>query len=450
MLLEKGKKFIKLLEGMGFSAYIVGGTPRDVLLGKEAHDVDVATNCPQKILRKKFRTYDIGKSKDFGILNVEFEGEFFEVAQYRSDGKYSDQRRPDSIKPVGSIEQDVFRRDFTINAMFMDWKGNIYDVVNGKADLDRRIIKAVGDPIVRFTEDPLRMLRAARFASIDDFTLEKRTRIAARKLYKLVNVVTAERLRSEIIKAAERGGEEFARYVIYLDELKLLAQLMPEVHAMKYFRQDMRHHPEGPTVFDHTLKALEISGDKPYISKLAILFHDVGKCTSFQEHHGWKLSYHRHERDSAKLSRAIMERLKFNVSNVNAVEFAAANHMKFHDLLKMKDSKIARLVANPHYPVLEDVAWADEFSRGETFRYFGEFEKEVKKAREIQERWESRMTSPRTSIVSGHLIMEVLNLKPGRKIGEIKTIVEDRIIDEKLDPDNKDLVIRLIKEASHD
>jgi tRNA nucleotidyltransferase/poly(A) polymerase len=448
-LIERGMSLLRKIESLGdYRAYIVGGTPRDMLIGKESEDVDIATNCPMEVLERELITFNIGKSKDFGILVILHENTPFEVAQFRSDGEYSDGRRPDSISIVRDFRSDAARRDFTINSMGMDSDGGIIDHYGGIADLEAQTIRTVGDPLARFKEDYVRMMRAARFAAAEGFIIEKSTRRAIRRLFRLVRKVTPERIRGEIIKAAKKSGPEFANFIMILDDLKLLYQILPEVASMKYFNHDMVHHPEGLSVFTHSIECLKtMGGEAPPISKIAALLHDIGKPVSFQEdRYGWKMSYHRHERKSAQLAEEICHRLRFSSFETEAIVFAVKNHMKFHGLLEMKPSKISRLADSQHFNTLVDVAKADEFSRGETFMYRGEFDKVLERVEEIKERWKSRIVNHSTKLVDGNRIMKITGLDPGRIVGNIKRAVEDRIMDEQLDPDDLELIDKIILE----
>lgn len=443
--LNIGMSLLKEIESLGnFEAYIVGGAPRDIMIGQESDDIDIATNCPMEIIEENFRTFDIGRSKKHGVLAVLYKGESFDVAQFRADGDYSDGRRPDSIEIIKGFEDDAARRDFTVNSLAMNSRGDIIDYFGGIPDIFQRIIRTVGDPSERFQEDYLRMMRAARFAAMEDFSLEKMTRRSIRKLFRLVNKVKPERIHMELVKAAKKPGPQFARFILHLDDLKLLNQILPEVSAMKYFQHDMQHHPEGPTVFDHTIACLEVMDDAPYQSKLAALFHDIGKCVSFQEDkYGWKMTYHRHERYSEPLTRDICNRLRFSDFDKEAMMYAVKNHMKFHNILKMKPSKIARLVNHPHFGTLADTCRADEFSRGEKFMYHGQFKRIIEKAHEIRDRWEARVINHSIKLVDGHRIIELTGLS-GRAIGDVKRAVEDRIMDERLDPDDLKLIDKVI------
>lgn len=449
MPLNKAMSLLRTIESFGdYKAYIVGGALRDLHLGnvENLEDVDIATNCPIEILSAELATFEIGRSTDFGIVGIHFEGANFEVAQFRADGKYLDGRRPESVGIIDNIKEDLKRRDFTVNALALGTDGHVIDVVNGIPDIMDKIIRAVGDPEERFREDHLRMIRAARFALMDGFKIEKKTRRAIRKLSPLIKSISSERITMELKKAANKPGPQFAKFLLVLDDLKLLSKILPEVHALKYFRHDMEHHPEGPTVFDHTIECIKIMGDRDWVSKLAAMFHDVGKAISFQEDKSWKLTYRGHASSGANFVYDILtERFHFNNQDRDAIVYAVKNHMKFHRILEMRPAKIARMVAHPAFHVLAHVAWADEFSRGEKFSHYGEYEVKLAKAIEIKEKWENRIINPSTKLVDGNHIMKITGLKPSRTIGIIKQAVEDNIINGEIDVDDQESIDELIK-----
>ena len=444
-LLDTGISLLKRIEDLGYEAYIVGGTPRDLILDKASEDIDIATNCPIDVLEKNFKTYTIGQSHTHGIIVVMYKDKHFEVAQFRADGDYSDGRHPDDVQIVNSFEEDVLRRDFTANAIGLTSSGEIIDFVDGVADVKARLIKAVGVPEDRFQEDHLRMIRAARFASRDEFQLEKTTREAIIKLSHLIDKVAKERIRLEFVKAASRSGKEFARFILILDDLTLLEKILPEVECLKHYKHNPEHHPEGPTVMDHTIKCLEISDD-PYLSRLAILFHDIGKSVTMEKRNG-QPTYHRHELKSAEMTKDICDRFKFSLHNSNVLVNAVADHMKFHKLLEMRPSKITRLVNSEHFDTLVDIARADEYCRGEKFAYFNQFPDKIKRAEEIKTKWEGRLTQKSERLVSGNRIMEIVGIKPGPIVGQIIQQVEDHIIDNELDPTDDKLMYELILKA---
>lgn len=450
-IFNKAMSLLRTIESFGdYKAYIVGGALRD-LYRNEGHnikDVDISTNCPTDVLSAKLTTFELGRSAEFGIIGVRFEGEFFEVAQFRSDGEYKNGRRPSYVTLVDDCREDLKRRDFTINALAMGTDCQIIDIVGGIPDIQDRIIRAIGKPEDRFQEDYLRMVRAARFGSLEGFTIEKLTRRAIRRFSHMVKKVTPERITIEFRKAAMGPGKSFAKFILLLDDLKLLSKILPEIHALKYFRQDLNHHPEGPTVFDHTIKCLECVGQISWKSNIAILFHDVGKAVSFQEDkYGWKLTYHDHASVGAKMTHYILsKRFYLNNADTRDIVYAVENHMKFHKILEMKPAKIARMVSHPAFDTLSHVAWADEYSRGEKFAHYGTFSEKLQKAVEIKDKWENRIVNPSNKIVDGNRIIELTGLEPSRIVGEIKEAVENRIMDEELDPSNPGLVDFLILE----
>ena len=445
-LLDTGISLLKRIEDLGYKAYIVGGTPRDLILGKASEDIDIATNCPIDILEKNFKTYTIGQSRTRGIIVVMYKNRYFEVAQFRTDGSYSDGRRPDGVQIVGSFEEDVIRRDFTINALGFNSDGAIIDHVGGVSDITKRLVRAVGDPYKRFQEDHLRMIRAARFAAPEGFSLSPWTRAAIIELSELINKVTPERIRMELIKAAEKSGPQFARFVLILDDLKLLEQILPEVANMKNFEHNMKHHPEGPTVFDHVIACLNLMKEEHPYHKISVLFHDIGKCVTFEEING-NPTYRRHECYSAKIATDICDRLKFSMYHKEGIVFGVEHHMKFHHLLEMRPSKIAKLVSSTYFDTLTEVARVDEFSRGEKFKHASKFEEEIKRAHEIQEKWKDRVAEKSKKLVSGNRIMEIVGIKPGPIVGRIISQVEDHIIDNDLDPTDDKLMYELIIRA---
>lgn len=437
-MLNKGKLLVKDIEGMGYEAYIVGGTPRDMLLEKPTHDVDIATNCPMKVLREKFITYDVGHAGDFGVVIVRYNNEVFDVAQFRLDGKYSDGRHPDKVQRARTIEEDVKRRDFTINGLVLRGNGEIVDYVGGLEDLRNKLVRAIGDPKERFQEDHLRMIRAARFAARTDFRIESQTRRAIMRLAHLIHGVSPERIRMEIIKSAQGNGKEFARFIRLLDDLQILSKILPEVHSMKYYRHQIPHHPEGITVLDHSLACVEMFEEGTPFIKIAALLHDVGKPLSFSEDDGLP-HYYRHESVGVSVVEELSKRLTFSNEELEALKFVVKNHMKFHKLLEMKPSKIAKLVFHEYFQVLKEVAWADEFCRGEKFAHYGEFDQKLERANEIIEKWKHRIPQgSRKKLVNGNHVMKITGMKPGPELGRIINTVEEYLMDNGVNPDSEE------------
>jgi tRNA nucleotidyltransferase/poly(A) polymerase len=420
-----------------YKAYIVGGSVRDIILGNlKPHDVDIATNMPMEELGRMFKTYNIGKSKDFGIVVAKFGGSDFEIAQFRNDGTYFDGRRPESVTITGKFKEDAERRDFTINAMGINAKGEIMDYFDGKRDIRNKILKTVGDPYKRFGEDYLRMMRLARFSAKLGFEIEKDTKKAAQKLSHNIAGLAPERIKDELMKSASQSGDKFAEYIIQLDKLKLLKHILPEIVNLKWFRENLQHHPEtrgeGGTVFSHVMHALKKSDSKNPIKNLAILLHDIGKGASFTQEKGLP-KYLGHAKKSVELVDAIADRLKMSNKERESLIFAVGNHMKFHNILKMKPSKISKLVSDDNWDVLVAVAKADEYARGYMFSHKGEFEKIIDKAVKVKEKFGMKQVNKQIKLIDGKDVMNLTGLKPGPKVGMIIKKTTEWIMDNNID-----------------
>lgn len=226
---------------------IVGGAVRDLLLKRPISDVDIATNIDINKLEARYKTDEIGKSKDFGIINVHWKGYEFEVANFRSERGSDDRRHPSTVSRVTSFEQDAARRDFSVNALGIDKNGVIYDYVKGLEDIKNNILRAVGDAKQRFTEDALRILRLFRQSSTLGFKIDPETFEAAKELKDLIDKLSVERVTEELYKAA-KTGPTLAQYIEYLDSIGYLQKILPEVKQLQQFFHDPKHHPEGATV----------------------------------------------------------------------------------------------------------------------------------------------------------------------------------------------------------
>jgi len=448
--LQAGVAVLKKINKAGYKAYIVGGSVRDIILGNlKPHDVDIATNMPMDELGKMYKTYNIGKSKDFGIVTIKQGGHDFEVAQFRNDGTYTDGRRPESVTITAKFKDDANRRDFTINAMGINAKGEIIDFFNGKGDIKNKVLKTVGDPYKRFGEDYLRMMRLARFASKLDFEVDKTTAKAAQKLAHNITGLAPERIKDELMKSASQSGDKFAQYIKKLDDLKILKHILPEIVNLKWYKENLQHHPEtrgeGGTVFSHVMNALKKSNSKDPIKNLAILLHDVGKGVTLSHEKGLP-RYLGHARKSVELVNAIADRLRMSTKEKEALIFAVGNHMKFHKILDMKPSKIAKIVSDDNWDVLVAVGYADEYARGHMFRHAGEFEKIVDKAIKVKEKFGVKQVNKQVKLVDGKDVMKLTGLKPGPKVGEIITKTTAWIMDN--DIEDKDQIEQYIKQLA--
>lgn len=446
-MLSSAVKILNKITSRGYTAYIVGGAVRDIVLGLAPHDIDIATNCPIDEIETIYKTHDIGKSKDFGIVVVQEGGHSFEVAQYRSDGKYKNGRRPEEIKIEGSFMADASRRDFTLNAMGLDKDGNIIDYFDGQKDIKDKVIKTVGDPRKRFGEDYLRLMRTARFSAKLGFKIDPETQKAAKELAPNVAKLSPERIRDEIIKAASQSGDKFADYILDLDKLGILEIILPEIVKQKEFTHFIEHHPEGKYVWDHTIAALRVNNIADPLVNLSILLHDVGKPTTATVRAHGGMAYFGHAEEGMKIVDDIAKRLKMSNDEKETLIFAVGNHMKFHLILGMKPSKIAKLVSDKNWDCLVAVAKADNFSRGKNFDYHDDYDKIVEKAIEIKEKWGAKTMEKVVKLVDGNHVMSLTGLKPSKAVGTIIKSVTDYIIDYNIDPSNQKAIDELIMKS---
>lgn len=343
-LREAATTIVKTLTDAGHTAYFAGGCVRDVLMGIEPADYDIATSAKPNEIRTLFeRTVRVGEQ--FGVVIVVDGERQFEVATFRSDGPYTDGRHPDSVT-FTDVSGDVRRRDFTINGMMYDpLRDEVIDLVGGRKDLEAGRIRAIGDPRKRFEEDKLRLVRAVRFAARFDFEIEPQTRAAVTELAPHIEMVSQERIAAELrYMLTDRSRAPAVRM---LDELGLLEHILPEITAMKGVSQSEDWHPEGD-VFVHTLRCLEEAGDARWELVLAVLLHDVGKPATADGK-----GFVAHEKSGADLAGHICRRLRLSNREREEVVWLVKNHMRFRDAPKMRESTLKRLMTEP---LFEDLA----------------------------------------------------------------------------------------------
>jgi poly(A) polymerase len=402
------------LRAAGHVAYFAGGCVRDLLRGEAPKDLDIATNATPEVVQKIFsRTYAVGAH--FGVIVV-LENEFqFEVATFRSDGAYLDGRRPVKVH-FATAEEDATRRDFTINGMFFDpEKNEVIDFVGGRADLERKLIRAIGDPAQRFAEDRLRMLRAVRFATVLGFEIEPSTWDAVVAHAPSINEISAERIREELVRIfmsphRVRGWD-------LLDASGLMRATLPEVEAMKGCEQPPQFHPEGD-VFKHTRIMLELLPEEASLPLvLSVLFHDIGKPPTSSVDENGRIRFNGHDRIGAEMTEAVMQRLRFSRAEIDATVEAVRQHMVFKDVPNMRVAKLKRFMARPTFDDELELHRVDcESSHGMMDNY--DFLK-----RKREEFANEPIIPP--PLVRGDDLL-ALGLKPGPKIGEILEAVETR------------------------
>ena len=327
------------LREAGHEAWYVGGCVRDQLLGRPAKDFDLATAArPEELLRLFPNADRVGAH--FGVVLVQEAGEMVEVATFRSDMAYTDGRHPAGVQFESSPREDALRRDFTINALFRDpFTGGILDFVGGRADLEARIIRTVGDPARRFAEDHLRLLRAVRFAARLGFEIEPATMSAMRSLAPMIHKVSAERVRDEIVRILTEGGAR--RGFELLDESGLLKEVLPEIAAMKGVEQPPEFHPEGD-VWVHTLLMLDGMRSPSGTLALGVLLHDVGKPATFRI--AERIRFDGHVEKGVEIARSILGRLRFPGQVIEDAVALVENHMKFRDVPHMRESRLKRFL----------------------------------------------------------------------------------------------------------
>lgn len=345
---------LERIRAAGHSAYFVGGCVRDLLLGIAPQDYDIATSArPDHVMSLFPETLAVGAQ--FGVILVLVRPDeardaapiHVEVATYRSDVGYSDGRHPDAVRYSDTAEEDVQRRDFTINGLLLDPVNNeVLDYVGGRSDLEHKIIRTIGDPLTRFREDKLRMMRAVRFAARLGYEIEPRTMSAIRELAHEVHQVSRERIRDELDKMLTEGRAR--RCFELLDASGLLTEVLPEVSAMKGVAQPPQYHPEGD-VWTHTLLLLE-GLEKGCSKSLAwgVLLHDVAKPPTFRVAPD-RIRFDGHAEVGTRMAEEICRRLRFSNQTTEQVAALVANHMRFGDAKKMKESTLKRFLRLPHF-----------------------------------------------------------------------------------------------------
>jgi poly(A) polymerase len=360
---------IRTLREHGHEAFLVGGCVRDLLLGREPADYDVSTDAtPREVMKIFPETYAVGAQ--FGVVLVPIDGltahdlehvaqqnetpvqaakhNAIEVATFRSDGIYSDGRHPDEVRFSKTPEEDVQRRDFTINGLLLDPlnHGEVIDYVGGREDLEEGIIRTIGDPERRFHEDKLRMLRAVRFASRFEYDIEPRTFASIQRLAPEIHQVSRERIREELTKLLTEG--QARRAFELLDLSGLLHEVLPEIERMKGVQQPPEYHPEGD-VWIHTLMLLDQL--QPGVSRTlawGALLHDVGKPPTFRVAPD-RIRFDGHVEVGVAMARDICHRLRMSNDDTEQILGLVNNHMKFADTPKMKESTLKRFMRLPQF-----------------------------------------------------------------------------------------------------
>ncbi len=406
------------LTAQGHQALFAGGAVRDALLGRPAHDIDIATSATPDTVQELFE-HTVAVGKAFGVIVVIEEGHQFEVATFRAEAQYTDGRHPDEVR-FADAEADACRRDFTVNGLFYDpAAGRLHDFVGGEADLQARVLRAIGDPSVRFGEDRLRMMRAVRFTVNLGFTLEPATLAAVQQEADQLTVVSYERIRDELLKiltgADPRAGVELLRVT------GLLAQFLPEALVMVDCTQPPQFHPEGD-VWTHTMMMLEMMAERarergeptPPELALAVLLHDVGKPGTRTVSD--RIRFNAHDTLGREMTDTILRRLKCSRATVGTVQDLVGRHMTFMNIQKMRAGKRARWLRDPMFPLHLELHALDCLS---SHRMLDNYEFAIRTAAELPPERPLRL-------VNGHDLM-ALGVPQGPQLGAWLERVDDLV-----------------------
>ncbi len=433
------------LHAAGYAAYFAGGCVRDLLLGRAPSDFDVATSATPNIVLEMFpRTFAVGAHFGVVLVSTPYRSAeiLTEVATFRSDGAYSDGRRPDAVRYTISAEEDVRRRDFTINGMLLDvdrpansssLPDAVLDYVGGMVDLRAGVIRAIGEPAQRFAEDKLRMLRAVRFAARFGFVLEEKTLLAIRDAAPELYQVSQERVRDELTRMLTEGSARSAMEL--LESTGLLKEVLPEIAQMRGIEQPPQYHPEGD-VWTHTLMLLEQlpAGCSATLAWSALL-HDVGKPATFRRAPD-RIRFDGHVEVGVRMAEEICRRLRMSNSNMEQILALVANHMRFGNVENMRASTLKRFFRLQQFEEHLALHKMDCIaSHGDLSLY--------NFARQHYESAEPEHIRPRPLITGDDLL--ALGYRPGPNFRVMLTMVEDAQLEGSIE--TRDQAIALIHSA---
>lgn len=428
---------LSVLETCGYEAFIVGGCVRDCLLGRTPNDWDITTNATpgqMKACFADFRVIETGIRH--GTLTVIIDGMQLEITTYRNDGEYLDNRHPVQVTFSEKIEDDLSRRDFTVNAMAYHPAGGLVDLFGGREDLQTKTIRAVGDAKTRFEEDGLRILRTIRFASVLDFEIENDTANAVHDCKNLLSGIAAERIREEFCKLICGPGA----VRILRDYIDVVAVFLPELHQCVGFEQNTKYHCYD--VFEHTLHALELCEEDDLLTRLGILLHDIGKplCYTEDEQGG---HFKGHAPVGVEITRAVLWRLRFDNETIRRMELL----VEWHDIpLSAEKKRVKRLMqklSDADILRLLEIKRCDRLAHAPDFRELPpELDLIPTVIAEIHA--EDACLSLRTLAVGGDDLM-ALGIPKGKQIGQMLQTLLDDVIEERL-PNEKNALLRAAKE----
>ncbi|MCU1322029.1 MAG: metal dependent phosphohydrolase [Acidobacteriaceae bacterium] len=414
------RQIVAALRNADHQAYFAGGCVRDLLLGVAAKDFDVATSAtPDAVMGLFAKTFSVGAHFGVVLVCLEADGEEIatEVATFRHDGAYSDGRRPDAVRFSTDARADVLRRDFTINGMLLDpllfeetgdAGAATLDYVGGKADLAAGVVRAIGEPRLRFEEDKLRMLRAVRFAARLGFVVDEGTAKAIQAIAPEIGQVSCERIREELTRILTEGGARRGMELLF--ELGLLKEVLPEVVKLRGVEQPPEFHPEGD-VWVHTMMLLEKLRVVPYDDRASAtltwgaLLHDIGKPATFRAPDpavpGDRIRFNGHVEVGVRIAEDILKRLRFSNEDTAQILALVQNHMRFGDVKGMRESTLKRFFRLPNFPEHLALHWLDASSCHGDLRLY-EFAKERFEAEPVEAMRPSLLVTGRDLIAAGY------------------------------------------------
>lgn len=441
---EEIKKVTDRLEEKEFEAFLVGGCVRDGLLEKTPKDWDVATNAKPKEVEKIFKkTYSDNKFGTVTVLTGSDDKALqeVEITPYRTEENYKDGRHPEKLEWADSIEEDLSRRDFTINALaYRPAKERLVDLFKGKEDLEKGVVRAVGDPQERFTEDSLRMMRAARFATTLEFKIEEKTKKAIKENAELLKRISNERIRDELLKIVM--DKNAAVGIELLRRLGLLEFIIPEL-VEGYGVDQNKHHIYD--CYEHSILSLQYAAKQDYNMhvRVAALLHDVAKPT-VKEGEGEEATFYNHEVVGKRQAEKILKRLKFSKKDIKKIVKLVRYHLFYYNVGEVSESSVRRLVRNVGKENIDDlikVRKADRIGSGVP-------KAEPYKLRHLQYVIEKVSRDPISTgmlKIDGDDVMKILDLSPGPKVGDILTILLSKVLSDP-EKNKKEVLIEEVKE----
>jgi poly(A) polymerase/tRNA nucleotidyltransferase (CCA-adding enzyme) len=421
------RNIVSTFTSRGFECYLVGGTVRDFILGRANYDYDFATNArPDDVMSLFKRVIPTGIKH--GTVSVLFNNHMFEITTYRSDGKYIDGRHPESVHFSTSLKEDVCRRDFTINGLAYDVeRDEVLDYVDGIADINRKIIRTIGEPLERFSEDGLRTYRACRFAARLDFIIEERTFDAILKTHHIAQLVSIERIRDEFNKLLETGRPSAG--IEYMRNSGLLDLFLPELSQCYGVTQNRYHIHD---VYYHSLYSCDAAPADNIKIRLAALLHDIGKVSTKRAGEDGDSTFYNHEVIGAKMVRKIMKRMKYSNDDCDKVNNLILNHM-FHYTDDWSDGAVRRFMRKAGIENIDDLIslrLADRKGNGSREGLPVPIVKLQERIAKVIE--DENAITVKDLKINGNTLMEHFNLRPGPTIGKILNELLEHVLD---DPD---------------